>query len=366
MKKKSQIILPVIAFVLAMTGCTRERVATEPKPTVTIQQTPTQQLPTPTDGVTVSPELQKYNECLSKFAQALKVGYYKTEDYTVDLRLQYYGRYIYEEVVNNIFVLKEISEKDAVDFATDMTILIHVCCDEDDDLSSKVLAEYLMQIINTGYLTKEEVTEIFNQVTEQRTFERFMKIKDSEGIPIPTEEPTPEPTSTQSPTSTPTPEPTSTNTPTPSPIPIKTFAPHTNRTFANMGRLQIPSIDIDVAVTDDCTQANCDKQDLAIYYEYGTWEGCTYYEYIGDHSNQEFRNLPKIQVGDKAYLYNKEGKITRELECEEVVFNILYTEYEGMKLNGEDFDEMHPDRLYLSTCCPKDPIVMVAVMKDVQ
>lgn len=137
------------------------------------------------------------------------------------------------------------------------------------------------------------------------------------------------------------------------------------KTFYSMGRFKIERLGIDVGVTDDFTQANVDKDDLAVYYEYGGWSYCTYFEYIGDHNYQAFKNLPNVRVGDTAELYDKNGTY-RKLVCIAVEKDIVSTTTDGFFKGDEELEDIYPECLFVSTCYPKHPKVMCAVFKDIE
>ncbi len=68
------------------------------------------------------------------------------------------------------------------------------------------------------------------------------------------------------------------------------------------GRLRIPARGISVAIFNSDSQAVCDARDSA----------CSIHlrgqHVIGDHSNQEFRALPRVQVGDTVYIDTVSGQ----------------------------------------------------------
>lgn len=65
-----------------------------------------------------------------------------------------------------------------------------------------------------------------------------------------------------------------------------------------LGRWQIPSANIDVAIFNSGSQETVDRTDSAGYFRFGTMY------VIGDHSNQDFRTLQNCNVGDFAYIDN--------------------------------------------------------------
>ena len=89
-----------------------------------------------------------------------------------------------------------------------------------------------------------------------------------------------------------------------------------------IGRLIIPSADIDVAVfihgegadAAEIRQNVCDAEDSAIHYSDGVGN------VIADHNNQGFINLPKVKLGDKAFLVAGDCILT--LECDLVTDGI--------------------------------------------
>lgn len=97
-----------------------------------------------------------------------------------------------------------------------------------------------------------------------------------------------------------------------------------NVTNIAQNRLYIPSVDIDVAIYDDggdawSRQSIVDKADSACEFNYWTENGCA--TVIGDHSNQDFHNLPSVQIGDSACIQNADGSMT-ELVCTNVTDGI--------------------------------------------
>lgn len=71
---------------------------------------------------------------------------------------------------------------------------------------------------------------------------------------------------------------------------------------SHIGRLYIPSVDIDVGLgySKDIWrwQGICDQHDMACMFSWadGHW-------IIADHNNQEFAALPDVQIGDMAYIF---------------------------------------------------------------
>lgn len=89
-----------------------------------------------------------------------------------------------------------------------------------------------------------------------------------------------------------------------------------------VGRLIIPEADINVAVfihgdgadAAEIRQNVCDAEDSAILYSDGVGN------IIADHNNQGFVNLPKVKLGDRAYLVAGDCILT--LECDLVTDGI--------------------------------------------
>ena len=89
-----------------------------------------------------------------------------------------------------------------------------------------------------------------------------------------------------------------------------------------VGRLIIPAADINVAVfihgvgadAAEIRQNVCDAEDSAILYSDGVGN------IIADHNNQGFINLPKVKLGDKAYIVA--GDCIISLECDLVTDGI--------------------------------------------
>lgn len=83
-----------------------------------------------------------------------------------------------------------------------------------------------------------------------------------------------------------------------------------------VGRLIIPEADINVAMfihgegstAAEVRQNVCDGEDSAILYNDGVGN------VVADHNNQGFVNLPKVEVGDKAYIVA--GDVIVTLECD--------------------------------------------------
>lgn len=71
------------------------------------------------------------------------------------------------------------------------------------------------------------------------------------------------------------------------------------------GRLYIPSVDIDVGLYHSKNQKVTDDIDSANIFEQGEYFG----QVIADHRKQDFLNLPKISVGERAYIKNENNHI---------------------------------------------------------
>lgn len=74
---------------------------------------------------------------------------------------------------------------------------------------------------------------------------------------------------------------------------------------AYYGRLYIPSVDIDVGLYHSKKQKVTDDVDSANIFEQGDYFG----QVIADHREQEFLNLPRISVGERAYIKNENEHI---------------------------------------------------------
>lgn len=114
-------------------------------------------------------------------------------------------------------------------------------------------------------------------------------------------------------------------------------------------RLYIPSVDIDVAIYGDggdawSRQSIVDRADSACEFNYWTENGCA--TVIGDHSNQDFYNLPSVQIGDSAYISNPDGSIT-ELVCTNVT-NGINT---GWDIIADDGTILADSAYTIYTCC---------------
>ena len=70
-----------------------------------------------------------------------------------------------------------------------------------------------------------------------------------------------------------------------------------------IGRWQMPSVGIDVALFNSGSQETVDNVDSAAYFRFGTMYT------IADHSNQKFKVLNKCEVGDKAFIDNGLEKV---------------------------------------------------------
>ena len=187
---------------------------------------------------------------------------------------------------------------------------------------------------------------------------------------VPTAVPTSTPTAIPTPTATPTPLPTAT--PTDTPVPTATPSPMGYRLDAkmgHMGRFRIADVGVDVALTDDFTQPNCDKDDLACFWEMPSfYEPDDYWSMIGDHCNQGFSVIDKC-VPDKTVveIYDKTG-VKRRYICKEVIPNCDNDFSHDMELpDGRTVWRVYhgAGTLFVFTCYPRHPKIIIVVFAEI-
>jgi len=151
--------------------------------------------------------------------------------------------------------------------------------------------------------------------------------------------------------------------------PTKTKAPkidtldkikNSNEVLGTLGRLYIPSVNINVAVykanvmgdENYNAQTIVDNKDSAAYYKLGN-------KYIiADHNFQGFNRLYNIEAGVKAYIKQSDGKIaTYKLKNKFIGQNISYdlTNKEGTSIQNLDGE------LVIYTCYTSSKIIMVTM-----
>lgn len=79
------------------------------------------------------------------------------------------------------------------------------------------------------------------------------------------------------------------------------------------GRLYVSDIDINVALYYDARQSTVDRQDSAAIFKLGPYEGLN----IGDHNNQEFIKLFRVEVEMDGYMRLSNGDIVN-IRCTDV------------------------------------------------
>ena len=163
--------------------------------------------------------------------------------------------------------------------------------------------------------------------------------------------------------------------PTPSPTPIPTATPtqipkptyNLNGKMGDMGRFCILDVGVDVALTSEATQENCDKPDLAYYDWYGKeWMYEHSYQLIGDHCYQGFDKIANCKVGTIAEIYNKDG-VYRRYKCEKIFPGLINNGFNFVFNDGKILEEMYngPDVLFVYTCYPKHPKVIVLLFREI-
>ena len=170
--KQTVITLVLLLSIFMTTGCINKKDEIYEEPHMAITNTYT-----PTDAPSITPPVTEYVIAKQKFDEAYKTGIYETEKYKIDCKMLFYDKYIWEEVVNNIFVLNEIPLENAQMFATDVYILINECCDFNDELSEQILSEYLDDLIHHEELSEKELETIFNSVTDEMMQERYSTVR---------------------------------------------------------------------------------------------------------------------------------------------------------------------------------------------
>lgn len=93
-------------------------------------------------------------------------------------------------------------------------------------------------------------------------------------------------------------------------VPVPVFSLSNERDGSYIGTLEIPDLSISVRCYNSNKQDVVDADDSAVLFKYGDTYLC------GDHYNQDFRNLPKVEVGTLAYLVTPEH--TYKFICTEV------------------------------------------------
>lgn len=113
------------------------------------------------------------------------------------------------------------------------------------------------------------------------------------------------------------------------------------------GRLIIPSVGIDVGlyyVNWDNGQRIADRKDSAGWYHRFLTK---HSEVIADHKTQEFKTLPEVQVGDRAYILTKDEIIP--LTCAWV----LDGHNTGERITDAEYDSVIDDADYVCYTCLK-------------
>lgn len=113
------------------------------------------------------------------------------------------------------------------------------------------------------------------------------------------------------------------------------------------GRLIIPNVGIDVGlyyVNWDNGQRIADRKDSAGWYHHYLTKTSNL---IADHSNQEFRTLKNIQVGDRAYILTKDSIIA--LTCTWVIDGHNTGDY----ITDADYHSVIDDAEYVCYTCLK-------------
>ena len=176
--KQTVITLVLLLSIFMTTGCInkKDEIYEEPHMAITNTYSPTD-APLLKEQPSVTQPITEYVIAKQKFDKAYKTGIYETEKYKIDCKMLFYDKYIWEEVVNNIFVLNEIPLENAQMFATDVCILINECCDFDDELSEQILSEYLDDLIHHEELSEKELETIFNSVTDVMIQERYNTVR---------------------------------------------------------------------------------------------------------------------------------------------------------------------------------------------
>ena len=177
--KQIAITLVLSLSIFMITGCIdrKDKIYEEPHMAITDTYSPTDAPLPEKPQSTITQPVTDYEIAKQKFDMAYKTGIYETEKYKIDCKMLFYDKYIWEEVVNNIFVLNEIPLENAQMFATDVYILINECCDFDDELSEQILAEYLYDLIYHEELPEKELKAIFNSVTDKMIQERYNTVR---------------------------------------------------------------------------------------------------------------------------------------------------------------------------------------------
>lgn len=83
-----------------------------------------------------------------------------------------------------------------------------------------------------------------------------------------------------------------------------------------IGRFHVPSAGIDVALYHSCEQAVVDRGDSAAVFPGTPAESASCF--IADHNNQDFRALPQVRIGDRAYIQYADGSKT-EYVCTQII-----------------------------------------------
>ena len=177
--KQTVITLVLLLSIFMTTGCInkKDEIYEEPHMAITDTYSPTDTPLPEKPQSTITQPVTDYEIAKQKFDMAYKTGIYETEKYKIDCKMLFYDKYIWEEVVNNIFVLNEIPLENAQMFATDVYILINECCDFNDELSEQILSEYLDDLIHHEELSKKELETIFNNVTDEMIQERYNTVR---------------------------------------------------------------------------------------------------------------------------------------------------------------------------------------------